>query len=95
MAANALDRNGMLLKDNPNIRVEIGGHTDSMGSDAANQKISEKRALSVKKYLEDKFNIAGNRLTVKGYGGSKPIADDKTTEGRSKNRRVEIRVISK
>jgi OOP family OmpA-OmpF porin len=94
-ASKALDRDGMLLKDNPSIKVEIGGHTDSMGSAQANLRISEKRALSVKKYLQDKYNISGDRMTVKGYGSSKPIADDKTMEGRSKNRRVEIKVISK
>ncbi len=93
MAAKALDRDGMLLKDNPNIRVEIGGHTDSAGSSKANQKISEKRAESVKKYLEDKFNIPSNRMVVKGYGGTKPIADNNTKEGRAKNRRVEFRII--
>ncbi len=83
----------MMLKDNPEIRVEIGGHTDAAGSAAANMAISEKRAQSVKKYLEDKFNIAGDRLTIKAYGSSKPIADNGTTEGRAKNRRVEIKVI--
>jgi len=47
----------MLLKDNPKVKVEIGGHTDSAGSDKANEKISEKRAQSAKKYIQDKFNI--------------------------------------
>ncbi len=93
MAAKALDRDGMILKENPNIRVEIGGHTDNLGSEKANQKLSEMRALSVKKYLMDKFNISDDRLIVKGYGGTKPIADNKTQEGRSKNRRVEFKVI--
>ncbi len=93
MAAKALDRDGEMLKENPDIKVEIGGHTDSLGSEKANLKISEKRAESVKKYLMDKFNIAGDRMVVKGYGSSKPIADNSTKEGRAKNRRVEIRVI--
>ncbi len=83
----------MVLKDNPQIRVEIGGHTDSKGSAAANMKISEKRAQSVKKYLEDKFNIPGDRMVIKAYGSSRPIADNGTSEGRAKNRRVEIRII--
>jgi outer membrane protein OmpA-like peptidoglycan-associated protein len=91
-AAKTLDRNGMILKENPNIKVEIGGHTDGQGSEKANQIISEKRALSVKKYLMDKFNIAGDRLIVKGYGSTRPIADNKTQEGRSKNRRVEFKI---
>jgi outer membrane protein OmpA-like peptidoglycan-associated protein len=89
-AAKSLDRNGMLLKDNPRIQVEIAGHTDSTGSEKANQAISEKRALSVKKYLQDKYNIPDNRMTIKGYGSSKPVADNNTQEGRSKNRRVEF-----
>jgi outer membrane protein OmpA-like peptidoglycan-associated protein len=83
----------MTLKENPNIKVEIGGHTDNLGQEKANQMISEKRALSVKKYLMDKFNIAGDRLIVKGYGSTRPIADNKTQEGRSKNRRVEFKII--
>ena len=89
-AAKSLDRNGMLLKDNPRIQVEIAGHTDSTGSEKANQAISEKRALSVKKYLQDKYNIPDNRMTIKGYGSSKPVADNNTQEGRTKNRRVEF-----
>jgi outer membrane protein OmpA-like peptidoglycan-associated protein len=93
IAAKALDRNGITLKENPNIRVEVGGHTDAQGSEVANQKISEKRAESAKKYIMDKFNIAGDRMMVKSYGGKKPIADDKTKEGRAKNRRVEFKVI--
>ncbi len=93
MAAKALDQDGMILKDNPDIKVEIGGHTDAVGSEIAKQKISEKRAESAKKYIMDKFNISGDRMMVKGYGSQKPIADNKTKEGRAKNRRVEFRVI--
>ena len=92
-AAKALDRNGMLLKDNPKLKVEIGGHTDSGGSAEANEKISEKRAQSAKQYIQDKFNISADRMTVKGYGSSKPIADNSTQEGRAKNRRVEFKII--
>ncbi|MGZ3593463.1 MAG: OmpA family protein, partial [Syntrophales bacterium] len=68
-------------------------HTDATSSDKADMSISLKRAESVKKYLIDKFNISGDRLVVKSYGKSKPIADNKTKEGRAKNRRVEIRII--
>jgi len=93
LAAKALDQDGMILKDNPDIKVEIGGHTDAVGSEIAKQKISEKRAESVKKYLMDKFNIPADRMVVKGYGSQKPIADNKTKEGRAKNRRVEFRII--
>lgn len=83
----------MLLKENPSVKVEIGGHADSTASNQVNQKVSEKRAESAKKYIQDKFNIAGDRMNVKGYGSTKPIADDKTKEGRAKNRRVEFRII--
>jgi OOP family OmpA-OmpF porin len=92
-AAKALDRNGMILKENPQLKVEIGGHTDPSGNEKANQAISEKRAQSAMKYLQDKFNIPENRLTVKGYGATRPIADNSTQEGRSKNRRVEFKYI--
>jgi len=88
-----LDRDGAILKDNPNIKVEVGGHSDNLGPEKTNQKMSEKRALSAKKYLMDKFNISGDRLIVKGYGSMKPIADNKTPEGRAKNRRVEFRIL--
>jgi len=93
VAAKALDQDGMILKDNPNIKVEIAGHTDPVGSEIAKQKISEKRAESAKKYIMDKFNISGDRMIVKGYGSQKPIADNKSKEGRAKNRRVEFRVL--
>jgi len=89
----ALDRNGMLLKDNPNVKVEVGGHADGKGSEAANQTIAEKRAESAMKYIQDKYNIPADRMTVKSYGSSKPVADDKTNEGRAKNRRVEFMVV--
>jgi outer membrane protein OmpA-like peptidoglycan-associated protein len=92
-AAKALDRNGQILNSNPDIRVEIGGHTDAKGSPAANQKISEKRALSCKKYLLDKFNIPEKQMVIKGYGATKPVADNQTKEGRAKNRRVEFRIL--
>ena len=93
LAAKALDRSGTILKENPQIKVEIAGHTDPAGPEKVNQKMSEKRAQSAKKYLMDKFGIAENRLVLKGYGSTKPIADNKTQEGRSKNRRVEFRII--
>jgi len=92
-AAKILDEVGKTLKENPSIRVEIGGHTDATGSDKADMAISLKRAESVKKYLMDKFNISADRLVVKGYGKTKPIADNSTKEGRAKNRRVEFRIL--
>jgi len=68
------------------------GHTDAIGTDAYNQKLSVRRANSVKKYLISK-GIDANRIYVEGKGESQPVADNKTAEGRAKNRRVEIEVI--
>ncbi len=79
------------LKDNPSIHVEVAAHTDSRGRDAYNMKLSDQRANSVMSYLTE-HAIAANRMHAKGYGETKPIADNKTEEGRAKNRRVELRV---
>ncbi|PZO31710.1 MAG: flagellar motor protein MotB, partial [Betaproteobacteria bacterium] len=65
------------------------GHTDSIGSDAYNQKLSERRAQAVKDYMVSK-GVAADRIQIKGMGESQPVADNKTKEGRAKNRRVEI-----
>jgi OOP family OmpA-OmpF porin len=68
------------------------GHTDSVGSDAYNQKLSEKRAQAVKDYLTGK-GIDASRVYVEGKGEKQPVADNKTADGRAKNRRVEIEVV--
>lgn len=88
-----LNRIIKLMKDNPTIRVEISGHTDTIGSERANQKLSNQRAQSVVNYLVDN-GIAKDRLEAKGYGKTRPIATNKTEEGRQENRRVEIEVLS-
>jgi OOP family OmpA-OmpF porin len=76
-----------------NLEVIIAvGHTDSVGSDAYNQKLSVRRAESVKAYLVSK-GIEKNRIYTEGKGEKQPVADNKTTEGRAKNRRVEIEVV--
>jgi OOP family OmpA-OmpF porin len=77
------------MKEFPDTTAEIGGHTDSTASNAHNQKLSEKRANSVRQYIIDKFGIDGSRLTAKGYGEDRPIASNNTEEGKQKNRRVE------
>jgi outer membrane protein OmpA-like peptidoglycan-associated protein len=87
-----LDRLATLLKNNPEKKIEIGGHTDNVGSDEANLTLSNNRAQSVVDYLVKK-GIAVNRLTAKGYGESVPIATNDTDAGRSKNRRTEFSVI--
>ncbi len=78
-----------VLKDNPTVHVEVGGHTDSIGSDPYNQKLSERRAQTVADEL-GRDGISASRLTVRGYGKRKPVADNKTEEGRARNRRVEL-----
>lgn len=76
------------MKEFPDTNVTIEGHTDNVGKEAYNQKLSENRANSVRQYLIDKFGIDGARMTAVGYGYSKPIATNDTKEGRQKNRRV-------
>jgi OOP family OmpA-OmpF porin len=73
----------------PNAKGEISGHTDSTASLAHNQKLSERRAASVEKYISTTFGINPGRITTKGYGETKPIASNKTKAGRAKNRRIE------
>lgn len=80
---------GSFLKEWPQAKGEISGHTDNVGSNQYNLKLSQRRAASVKKYLVDKFSIAPERLTTEGYGESKPIASNKTKAGKAKNRRIE------
>jgi OOP family OmpA-OmpF porin len=76
-----------------NLEVIVAvGHTDSVGTDAYNQKLSERRAAAVKAYLVSK-GIAANRVYTEGKGEKSPVADNKTKEGRAKNRRVEIEVV--
>ena len=77
------------LTDNPKIKVEVQGHTDSVGNDAFNLKLSQKRAESVRTYLSKK-GVDATRMVPKGYGENVPIADNRTADGRSQNRRVEF-----
>lgn len=72
-------------------KVEISGHTDSSGSDAYNQRLSERRAEAVKAYLVTQGVSADKMITV-GYGESRPIASNKTSAGRTRNRRVEVKI---
>lgn len=89
----ALDAAAKILTDNPTIRVEIQGHTDNVGSDAYNQRLSQERAMSVVNYLVQNYGIAASRLTAVGYGEAQPVADNSTEAGRALNRRVEFVVL--
>jgi OmpA-OmpF porin, OOP family len=89
-----LDRLVKLLKENPAVKIQINGHTDNEGSLELNKKLSNDRALSVKKYLISK-EISETRIISKGFGPSKPVADNKTEEGKQMNRRVEFEILAK
>ncbi len=84
-----VDHAVQVLKEKAAMKVSVEGHTDSIGSDAYNQKLSMRRAEAVRDYLVSQ-GIDAARITVKGWGKTKPIADNKTAEGRAENRRVEI-----
>ena len=87
-----LDKLIQFLKDNPDAKLEIQGHTDNKGSASLNNRLSQSRANSVVEYLT-KNGIDANRLIAKGYGSSLPFADNTTSEGRAKNRRVVMKVL--
>lgn len=86
-----LDELVKVLKDNTSLKLKIDGHTDNVGADDFNMKLSDGRAASVKKYLVSK-GIDESRLESEGFGETVPVADNKTAAGRSKNRRVEMKV---
>lgn len=81
---------GQMLTDDPTLRLVIRGHTDSDGTEAANQELSQRRAESVRQSLIDTYKITGDRLEAKGLGESEPIDANTTPEGKANNRRVEL-----
>ena len=87
-----LDKLVQLLNDNPTLKIQINGHTDSDGKAADNLRLSENRAKSVIDYLNSK-NIVATRLSSKGHGATSPLADNTTEEGKALNRRTEMKVI--
>ncbi len=80
-----------IMNDNPSYKLNIGGHTDSIGSSESNQQLSQRRADAVKKYLTDR-GVDASRVSAVGYGESQPVADNKYSAGRKQNRRVELSV---
>ena len=87
-----LEEDVRMLKANPELRVSIEGHTDIRGSNAYNQKLSERRAQSVYSYFVSQ-GIAGGRMSTVGYGRSRPLVPNTSEENMYKNRRVEVKII--
>ncbi len=81
-----------MLKEDPKMKIRLEGHTDNVGDPVKNKQLSLERAYNVREYLKSK-GIAGERIQFKGYGDTKPIADNKTEEGRKQNRRVEFVIL--
>lgn len=79
-----------VLKENPEVHIQIIGHTDNVGSDAANRTLSAQRAEAVKQYLEKTFGISEDRMTTEGKGAAQPVGSNVTAEGKARNRRVEF-----
>ncbi|MBP1687558.1 MAG: porin [Deltaproteobacteria bacterium] len=90
-AVPVLNEAAETLKAEGGIAVIVEGHTDSVGTDAYNQKLSRRRADAVRQYLV-KHGIPANRITAEGFGESRPVASNDTADGRAQNRRVELRV---
>lgn len=93
-SANEISRLIKLLKDNPKIKIELSSHTDNIGSDDYNLKLSDNRSKSVVDYMISK-GIPSTRLIAKGYGETKPIETNDTEEGRQNNRRTEFKILEK
>jgi len=89
-----LDKVVLLFKSYPNLEIEVAGHTDNVGSNDVNTKLSLARANAVKDYLTSE-GVAVNKIKTKGYGESKPVATNDTDEGRTQNRRVEFTILKK
>lgn len=89
-SAGVLKEIGTVLKENGEVKIRIVGHTDSDGADAANLELSKKRAEAVKAALAKEYGIDESRMESDGKGETKPVADNKTKEGKAQNRRVEF-----
>ena len=90
---SALDEVAGVLKEDKEMKIEIGGHTDSTGAASYNLKLSLKRAEAVMRYLVGR-GVQPGQMTVRGYGEARPIAPNRTAEDRARNRRIEFRVVS-
>jgi len=93
IARNVLDEIGTIMQKNPQLVLEISGHTDAMGSKKYNLLLGHNRAENVKRYLSEKFGISLGRMYIVSFGELKPIAENDSPKGRADNRRVELRLL--
>ena len=93
-ARRTLDPVGQVMEQYADLRFEIAGHTDDIGPEAYNQQLSERRAVAVRDYLTQNFNVRPDRVTTRGFGESQPIASNENATGRTLNRRVEFRLLN-
>jgi len=94
-AKASLDALASQIKDRNNFILEIQGFADWIGSDAYNNQLTQRRANAVRRYIAEQHNIALFRMHILGFGEIRPVADNKTAEGRAENRRVEIRLLTR
>ena len=94
-ATQALDQLASQIKDRDNFILEIQGFADAIGSDAYNNQLTQRRANAVRRYIAERHNVTLFRMHILGFGEIRPVADNKTAEGRAENRRVEIRLLTR
>ena len=94
-AKQSLDQLAAQIKDRSNFILEIQGFADWVGSDAYNNQLTQRRAEAVRRYMADHHDIALFRMHILGFGKIRPVADNRTAEGRAENRRVEIRLLAR
>jgi outer membrane protein OmpA-like peptidoglycan-associated protein len=94
-ARKTLEEAAARVKKFTDAPVTVAGHTDSVGNDASNQKLSESRAAAVRDYFVSQAGVPAARLAVKGFGKTQPVADNGTEQGRARNRRVEVQITPK
>jgi outer membrane protein OmpA-like peptidoglycan-associated protein len=92
-ASVLVDPVGDVLRRYPDLRIEVAGHTDWVGGEAFNQRLSEARAQTIATYLTERWGIDPARLIAKGYGETQPFVTNANPTGRTLNRRVEFRVL--
>jgi len=94
-ARGSLDQLASQIRNRENFILEIQGFADWIGSDAYNNQLTQRRANAVRRYVAEQHNIALFRMHILGFGEIRPVADNKTAEGRAENRRVEIRLLTR